>query len=79
MTPQITKNKNSWITQNIELLLQYKGNWIAYNNQQGLIAFCPQLDDVMVKAEAITDDYTVWHVSKHFGQPRAFHLKMVEA
>ena len=78
MTPQITKNKNSWINQNIELLLQYKGNWIAYNNQQGLIAFGPQLDDVIAKADAVTEDYTVWHVSKHFGQPRALMVRMAK-
>ena len=78
MTPKITKNKNSWINQNLDLLLQYKGNWIAYNNEQGLIAFGPQLAEVIAKAEAVTEDYTTWHVSKYFGQPRAFAVRMAK-
>ncbi len=78
MPVEITRNKNSWINQNLELLLQYKGNWIAYNNQQGLIAFGKQLDDVINKAESITDDFTLWNVSKHLGQPRSLMIKMAK-
>lgn len=78
MAVEVKKNKNSWINQNIELLLQYKGNWIAYNNNEGLIAFGKKLEDVIQKAEKITADFTLWHVSNHFGQPRSLMIKMAK-
>ncbi|MEI9955739.1 MAG: DUF5678 domain-containing protein [Ferruginibacter sp.] len=67
----ITKNKNSWINQNIELLLQHKGQWIAYNKKNGLIAFGKELENVLIAAEKKTKDFCIWHVNKHFGSPRA--------
>lgn len=72
----ITKNKDSWINQNIELLLQYKGNWIAFNKTKGLIAFDKELEILLEKAEKITQNFIVWHVNKNLGKPRALAIRM---
>ena len=74
----ITKNKESWINQNIELLLQYKGNWIAFNKKKGLIAFDKELEALLTKAEKITKDFIVWHVNKNLGKPRALAIRMAK-
>jgi hypothetical protein len=74
----IKKNKDSWINQNIELLLQYKGNWITFNNKVGLIAFGKELEEVLKETEKKTKDFSVWHVNKHFGKPRALAIRMAK-
>ena len=68
----INKGKKSWLNQNLELLLQDTGNWIACNHKRGLISYDKDLDGLISQAEAITKKFTVWHVNKHFGEPGAF-------
>ncbi len=65
----------SWINENKELLLQYKGNWIAYTYENGLLAYGQTLREVIEQAEKITTDFIIWHVNKHFGQPRVLPIK----
>lgn len=62
----------SWINENKELLLKYKGKWIAYTYEKGLLAYSKTLDEVMQQAEKIIRDFIIWHVNEHFGMPRAF-------
>lgn len=66
----------SWINENKDLLLKYKGNWIAYTYEKGLLAYGKTLKKVRREANKVTEDYTIWHVNEHFGQPRAFPIRM---
>lgn len=68
----------SWINENKELLLQYKGNWIAYTYENGLLAFGKTLREVIEQAEKTTPDFIIWHVHQHFGQPRVLPIKMAK-
>ena len=73
---EIIKNKKSWLNQNIQLLLTLKGNWIAYNEKNGLLAHGKILSKVIKEAEKISKDFTIWNVSKYFGKPRALVIRM---
>ncbi len=66
----------SWINENKQLLLKYKGNWIAYTYKEGLLAYGKTLRQVINEVEKITKDYIIWHVNEHFGQPRILPVKM---
>ena len=66
----------SWINENKELLLNYKGNWIAYTYETGLLAYGKTLREVIEQAEKSTKDFIIWHVNEHFGQPRVLPIRM---
>ena len=64
------RKKGVWLNRNIDLLLQHKGKWIAFSDAKGLIATDNELHTLLLKAQAITKNFLIWHVHEHFGSPR---------
>ncbi len=62
------QNNNNWVNTNRRLLENYKGQWVAFNYESGLIAH--DTDYFVVKEKAVKSgiDYVFWHVPKYWGK-----------
>lgn len=61
-------NHNNWVNINRSLLENYKGEWVAFNYDSGLIAHDVDFYVVSEKAAKSGIDYVFWHVPKHWGK-----------
>jgi hypothetical protein len=72
------KNNHNWINQNRELVKRYRGQWIAYNYEDGIIGSNQELEKLTENLKE--KDYTLWLVPKYWGQVLKFlpiHFKSV--
>lgn len=60
-TKQIIEKAKIWIKDNQSLLRKYKGQWIAYNGDVGIIAH----DKSVTKVMEIADNLGVRHIIKY--------------
>ena len=57
----LQNSAKQWLKANQKLLRKYKGEWIAYNGEVGIIAHDKQVSTVMKAAEATG----AWHIIKY--------------
>ena len=62
-------NLSNWTNENRDLLRNYKGEYIAYN-ESGLIAHSKTLKSLMTKAEKVTKNYFYYYVSPYMDKIR---------
>jgi Family of unknown function (DUF5678)/Aspartyl protease len=75
----INNSVHNWVNNNRDLLRQYKGKWIAYN-EKGLLLSDDTLKSLCEKADKITSDYIVYFIDPfQFGKInfRAIHFRSV--
>ena len=61
----INPSFENWVNNNRDLLKKYKGNWVAFNEELGVVASKKTLDETEKEAAKITTAVIYYYVNPH--------------